>query len=259
MPRLTCISCRLELPVTEFYVRKEKRSVRGYSSECKPCRRSKQRSRKRVRLNRDHDYRIKRPGLVKRNRIGVGAGERRCTRCHQSQPIGEFGPKAGTPYRASWCRSCVRDHARDRARVRREQQPEKVQAAKKRHSQSERGRKWKRKRSVIDNNARRQRRCGAAYFWTWDHWQFALQWWGGRCAYCGGSADEQDHFVPLSAPDCPGTVPGNMVPACGRCNRSKGAKLADAWGLDAERHDRILSYLQVARLRFPISSCESIS
>ncbi|WP_261555539.1 HNH endonuclease [Frankia tisae] len=49
----------------------------------------------------------------------------------------------------------------------------------------------------------------------------------GLCVYCGALADETDHLWPLSrgGPDSP----ENLVPCCGRCNRSKGQKLLNEW------------------------------
>lgn len=48
------------------------------------------------------------------------------------------------------------------------------------------------------------------------------------CAYCGATEHiEIDHVVPLSRG---GThTPENLAPACGSCNRSKGAKLLEEW------------------------------
>ncbi|MEU6633832.1 HNH endonuclease [Streptomyces parvus] len=51
--------------------------------------------------------------------------------------------------------------------------------------------------------------------------------WGYRCAYCGESAEHLDHVMPLSRG---GTdTEDNMVPACAKCNLSKGAKTLEEW------------------------------
>lgn len=63
--------------------------------------------------------------------------------------------------------------------------------------------------------------------WSTIVWRECLAAWGARCAYCGNMAQSQDHYIPLSATDSPGTVPWNMVPACNSCNHSKGNK--DPW------------------------------
>ena len=48
------------------------------------------------------------------------------------------------------------------------------------------------------------------------------------CIYCGNELVERwDHLVPVSSGG--GTVVGNMVPACGSCDDSKGAKDYRVW------------------------------
>ena len=53
-----------------------------------------------------------------------------------------------------------------------------------------------------------------------------------RCAYCGDSATEWDHINPLVANKQPtgywSTI-SNLVPACGKCNQSKGGKPWKVW------------------------------
>lgn len=51
--------------------------------------------------------------------------------------------------------------------------------------------------------------------------------WGHRCAYCPAVAKHLDHVNPLSKG---GTdTEDNIVPACQRCNLSKGAKTLAEW------------------------------
>lgn len=49
----------------------------------------------------------------------------------------------------------------------------------------------------------------------------------GECAYCDALATTWDHFVPVTLGGQ--TVPGNMVPACGRCNSRKKNSDPEAW------------------------------
>lgn len=66
-------------------------------------------------------------------------------------------------------------------------------------------------------------------------WQIALDYFGNSCAACGQQlnglfhSDHMDHWIPLKSPDCPGTVPSNMVPLCSTCNLSKQDRPADEW------------------------------
>lgn len=48
-----------------------------------------------------------------------------------------------------------------------------------------------------------------------------------RCAYCGGPRETWDHIIPVSKGGV--TEPGNIVPACRRCNSSKRDSDLCAW------------------------------
>lgn len=53
-----------------------------------------------------------------------------------------------------------------------------------------------------------------------------------ECSYCGSSASEWDHLRPLVVNKKPtGYISEihNLVPACGKCNQSKGNKLWSSW------------------------------
>ena len=53
-----------------------------------------------------------------------------------------------------------------------------------------------------------------------------------QCAYCGGQSTEWDHLRPLVVSRRPtGYISeiGNLVPACGKCNQSKGNKYWLQW------------------------------
>lgn len=59
-----------------------------------------------------------------------------------------------------------------------------------------------------------------------------------RCAFCGDKASEWDHLRPLVLNRRPtGYISeiGNLVPACGKCNQSKGNKPWRGWMLSAAR------------------------
>lgn len=90
-------------------------------------------------------------------------------------------------------------------------------------------REWKRRNKdrvrAIDQRYLK-RRATLPNTFTDKHWQHALKYFNNKCAACG-SADQihQAHWIPLSRPECPGTVPSNMIPLCRRCNTSQRAKL----------------------------------
>ena len=74
-------------------------------------------------------------------------------------------------------------------------------------------------------------------------WEYAMAYFHGCCAVCGRQLNDlfgdhtaaMDHWIPLSSPDCPGTIPENIVPLChglNGCNNSKGAKDPYQWVLE---------------------------
>lgn len=75
---------------------------------------------------------------------------------------------------------------------------------------------------------------------TTQDWQRALDYFHGCCAVCGRQLQDlfgthtvaADHWIPLSSPNCPGTVVTNIIPLChqlGGCNNSKGNKDPLRW------------------------------
>jgi len=71
-----------------------------------------------------------------------------------------------------------------------------------------------------------------------DEWLALLRRHLGRCAYCGGTEGgiHMDHVIPLSRGGRHAI--GNVVPACRKCNLSKGSKLLMEWKLGVMRRDR---------------------
>jgi 5-methylcytosine-specific restriction endonuclease McrA len=57
---------------------------------------------------------------------------------------------------------------------------------------------------------------------TAEQWLQLLAEFEGRCAYCPATATTQDHLIPLSRGGA--HTASNIVPACLRCNSSKGAR-----------------------------------
>lgn len=72
---------------------------------------------------------------------------------------------------------------------------------------------------------------------TTEDWRFCLNYWSNSCVVCGRSVGENntiaaDHWIPLSHPESPGTVPWNIIPLCHGekgCNNSKGNKQLIEW------------------------------
>jgi ribosomal protein S27E len=92
-------------------------------------------------------------------------------------------------------------------------------------------------RAVLPYMRYRERRKALPNTFTTDDWTRALEYWGNTCAVCGRPPGlwhtlSQDHWLPLSHSDCPGTVAMNMLPLCygvDGCNNSKGKKHPRKW------------------------------
>jgi 5-methylcytosine-specific restriction endonuclease McrA len=69
---------------------------------------------------------------------------------------------------------------------------------------------------------------------TSSEWLAILAEAGGHCAYCGKEAKlTLDHVIPLSKGG-QHSAP-NVVPACARCNSSKGSKTLEEWQAKRQR------------------------
>jgi hypothetical protein len=77
---------------------------------------------------------------------------------------------------------------------------------------------------------------------AWQHWEGPLHKWlvgdksnrcefpprlGVTCAYCGAPAWTMDHVIPRSRGGSDDA--SNLVPACKKCNSSKGARTPEEW------------------------------
>lgn len=157
-----------------------------------------------------------------------------CRTCQRELPTEEFYPHKHTRDRLQTeCKRCWIERTRRnddahpgrsaaRAKEWRSRDPEAVAAATK-----ERARAWRQAnpQKVCDAAARHKarKRDSQAEIITPEQYELVLMQHGNCCAYCEGEFAEWDHFIPLSRGGAHEI--GNLVPACKRCNRSKGAKL----------------------------------
>jgi 5-methylcytosine-specific restriction endonuclease McrA len=235
----TCTGCLRRLPANSLHYRPRRDRPCGLSSMCREC------------LAERYGPKDRQRAFTRRPRRDPSAQVQQCCRCKQNYPATceHFPPKpASVNGLASRCRVCDREIARDRMRRLRQEQPESVKDAKRRYAKSDRGRQHKRERSRVDNAKRRQRNTEHSFLWSQRDWERVQQMFGGRCAYCGsGGPFHQDHFIPLSHTACPGTIPGNIVPACPPCNLSKSARDPFEWVSCVATLSRILRILQAHR------------
>lgn len=81
---------------------------------------------------------------------------------------------------------------------------------------------------------------------TKGEWQICLDYFNHQCVYCGRHESEcgvlqQDHFIPITHPDCPGHVAHNIVPACSTCNSKKSSMTYEDWRAFRARYARHLT------------------
>lgn len=220
IPLKRCCHCKSLLPATNQYFKNSRTYKDGLHPECKTC----------VKLRRKSADRLKIPILY-------DGDLKRCTACQEWLPATlEYFTKHldGLSPHCKVCRSV--DHKLDR--LNNGKQKRSSQA---RRNATERTRLW------VKNNperARKNRRIQVLRYrsniaqtpdsFTSNDWTACLDWFHNCCAYCGHQRDfwytiEADHIIPLHNPNCPGTIPLNIVPACRNCNASKSDKDLEQW------------------------------
>jgi 5-methylcytosine-specific restriction endonuclease McrA len=141
-----------------------------------------------------------------------------CTKCGVEKPLDSFVTERRTKSgRGARCRACQYLAVKDWDRRHPEKRAEYLR--RERQVRPERTRQYNRQRWA--------RRANAGGVIRDADWRRLVDRFGGRCAYCERPATSQDHVVPLSRGGRH-TI-GNVVPACGSCNSSKGSLLLVEW------------------------------
>ena len=155
---------------------------------------------------------------------------KRCSFCGEIKPIEMFAKNGDKGYRND-CKTCYNIRRRENA--------------------------TKKKHSDFIGGMKRRGESGVAY--THQQWKEAVIFFGGECAYCGatmrkGERLTRDHLVPVS--DGGLTTQDNIVPACSRCNSSKGAREWREWFMaqpffSQERMNKIFKWRSIIRAAGP--------
>lgn len=195
-------------------------------------------------------------------------GKKRCNDCGRILPLSEFPkrPQRKSGYKA-YCRECSTarhkefvdsnpDHFREYKERTKDQRKERARQyyQDSKQERNAKSKQWKqrnpdkvreeqRRRNRADpskpnamTQRRRARKLGLPDTFTSADWQAALAYFQGCCAYCGNQEGffrntklSMDHFIALSRSDCPGTTPGNIIPACLSCNASRKSRDHMEW------------------------------
>lgn len=222
-----CRRCSTVKPRTEFSPRKEGRD--GHAPYCRPCQARYMRER--------------RQNFTEEQKAAVKATQRaHYLRTREKQIAAAMRWQKENPERAreiareAYHRAFARDPERFRRRSRdtyarnpqrafgytyawRKRNPERVRAIERRYRQRhpEKQRHWEK--------LRRARRLGAEGSHTLSEWRAKVKAYEGRCHWCHETIQgkpTKDHLIPLAKGGADDI--GNVVPACLRCNASKGAK-----------------------------------
>lgn len=229
MKRKNCNTCGKLKPISEFYKRPRLKS--GYDAECKKCTFEKSRKvKERIRsLNESktlEDY-------FEESYKGLPKGTRKCRECSEVKTILEF-TRIDTYSNGFFtkCYECENSYRRDLKESRSE--------ADKRHHKA---------RQALITSRYRARKTKLPDTLTEFQVSEILDRFSNKCSVCESEYQHLDHFIPVSS-GYGGTTLENIVPMCGRCNMSKGAKNPFEWAEtlpteDRERFDSLVEYLSV--------------
>lgn len=251
-PMKRCTKCGVEYPATAEYFFSDKTKADGLYSSCKPCR-TKYKAANRIRINqykREHrarnieefrqderDYYSKH-----RDRIRVYMRDRRNSQIdefRQSERDYFHKNKDRINRNSRERRAKDRDAVNKKNKEYRDKDRESYRASQRKHYANFRERNLARSRDYALRNAPRMRVIKQRHktrkrnlpdTFTHTDWERAGQYFGGCCAYCGQQKKlSMEHYIPLSDPNCPGTVPFNILPACHSCNSSKQDTPLEMW------------------------------
>lgn len=248
-----CSKCNNLLPATPEFFRRRKSSPDGLRGQCKSC------CAKSPRFQDAGTYKQCRkcgdilPATLqyfyaqKDGKFGLSTWCKSCKRNYSNEWYSNNLERAKENMRV-WQRNNL-DAVRKSSRKYRVNNPQKRKQSarawgkRNRDYVKRKSRKWakdnphKRRASKL---RRRARKHSLPDTFTNDDWQHALDYFNHCCAVCGrqlndmfgGHTAAADHWIPLDHPDCPGTVPTNIVPLChgvGGCNNRKSSKMPDEW------------------------------
>lgn len=242
-----CTKCGQSKPLTTEYFQPRKEGKQGFNSQCRECRRKAAKdwpSQTSEKHKATKAARAKHPEVVERR------NKRRRER-YANDP--EF-----------------KQYLLDGMKKRRDRDPEKTKVRKHNEYQRHKARykKWKRKyylanrpklikqakgykRNPITAKVSTQRRLARKRnlpdTLTKQQWLDCLAYFNNQCAVCGKPFSNEnkpymDHWIPLSDPNCPGTVARNIIPLCGGsggCNESKHDLNAVEWLNDFYSPDEV--------------------
>lgn len=205
IPLKICTSCKCSFPASSEYFPRDKNKRDGLFSWCKQCKSASDKYYKQLPANREQE----------RNR-------------KQSAEYRE--------YNRNYAKACWADPAK-RAVIKARRSTPEYRALDRDWSKALRKKPHYRLLHNISSQKRRARTRALAVNFTDTDWMACLDFFDHKCAVCGRPQGlwhklAADHWIPLNASMCPGTVPANIIPLChgtGGCNNSKCDRMPKEW------------------------------
>lgn len=232
-----CTKCGAWKPDTAEYFYRSKQHEGGLRPDCKQCNNDKKQS---WRIN--NPEKVLETSRLQRERMTSEEHERRRAYGREySNARYHADPQAASERYSKYYQENVEYH-RGRVRIYRQKHPDKARETERR--------RLRRANYIAKQHRRRARKQGLPNDFTAADWNSALDYFNHTCAVCGRPQGlwhklVPDHWIPLASPDCPGTVPTNIVPLChgaGGCNNIKRHRSALEWleSTFGERKARII-------------------
>lgn len=216
IPQKTCSKCGKSLPATTEYFHADKSKPDGFYSSCKTCK-LKHESEARQRNPELFRTRDRKRWLTRKDSHNLQRRVKNTSKEHRAQS------------RAYRVENLEKVREWDRQRYQRDYE--------KRRGNNERYRKANPAVFVAISQRRLARQRGLPRNFQKQDWLRALEYFKYCCAVCGRPRGlwhtlAADHWIPLILPNCPGTVPTNIVPLChgiGGCNNRKNSTEPQEW------------------------------
>lgn len=195
-PLKPCPKCKNEFPPTPEYFHRNKTNLDGLSAECKTCRCEIVRKSKKAHAERVYESN-------RLYRLATPEKQSQYKKTYTSSHVGSVR-SGNAVYRAA--------HKAERAAYNALYDTD--------HPENRR----------LIKQRRRAREISLPDTLTLDQWLMALDYFHRACVCCGSPNHiHADHWIPIAADNCPGTIAGNIVPLCQTCNTSKGDREAVDW------------------------------
>lgn len=228
-----CYRCKTLYPATTEYFSRVTRTHCGLSPYCYSCW-------KEIRQERDNS--VARKAWEARNKqanatinVYERGGFKHCTDCNRALPVTDFYLESRRPDGLKpICKECSKARSRKWAI----ENPDRSKEISKQRIVNK-PLEYKAYQKVAQAKRRTILRQLPSTLTPRD-WENALGYFNGCCAVCGRQLNDlfgthtaaADHWIPVVSPDCPGTIPTNIVPLChgeGGCNNKKSAKHPALW------------------------------